>query len=646
MDTVGAVDDLRFPSFLRTAILIALAGSLAPPVPANDEAPAAPPGLEEISPIPRRFPRFTDANGCVWGVQSDGAVALSGNAASPGPPLFRNAAALSVGDQPFAAAEATGSRDHSQVRLTGKAGDTTVTRDVWIDRERGAVRHADTFYNTTNQPLSLAVRYQFHFDQPVPVLLRGDGSSLPEAAPEVRESILAFVQTQPEGMSSALVIAGDPKTKATQKWRAARNAELHMLDRKVDVPAEGAATLVLWLIQRPSLNEDSVKETVDTFFRGGRLQRPMLDAPAIASLVNFPRRGLSPSSLDDESGAADSLLAALDRFAGRLGIQRGDTDVYYMNPKSLLEGETTGGPLALESRFGSITVPLPDVAAVLGGGGRGRWPRVFLRDGHVLSGAIAMPDWKISGARGWAIALNPETLEAIVLRARDNDGAAEQDPNFILQLTSGDTLPLRFNPEDSLPFITPWGPLEAPIGEITGLRRVRQPTPAARLDLRDGTRLAALPTPREIAAHSSRFGPVTVQATDVAALWPPASEAPDTDATEEELETLADLEDHPSPRALLRGSAVIAATIASPSLALFSGGTETELSTAEVTSLERAEGGTETAPLFTITLASGATFEGALLGGTITLQTRAASAWSVPLSHFLAWKAGTAAPTP
>ncbi|MFN0125524.1 MAG: hypothetical protein ACKV19_02430 [Verrucomicrobiales bacterium] len=610
--------------------------------------PSAPPAMEEVQPVPRRFPRFTDANGCRWGLESDGSVVLSGGSVHPNLSLFKRAVSLNVDGQPFAAAQATASPDQSLVRLTGTAGKTGVVRDVWVDRQRGGVRHADTFLNPSDQALSLTVRYLYHFDQPVPAIHRSDGAPLAEGASGTRETSLAFIQTQPEGMTSALVIAGDPKSKISPQWRAKPNSEQHSLEWKLEVPAQGAATLLHWVVQRPTLAPEALKETIGDFFRGGRLQRPRLDAPAIAALVNFSDRGLSATDTAAESSQPGSLLFGLERLSEKLGIEPGESDVYYMNAKSLLEGETSGGPLALVSRFGPLTVPLAEVAAVQGGGGRGRWPRVFFRDGHVLSGSVTLPDWKISGAKGWAITLNPDTLEALVLRAGAHAPPPGDAPNFLVQLNSGDTLPLRLNPEDSLPFITPWGPLESPAGEITSLWRLRQPAPATRLALRDGTRLTVLPGARDLSARSARLGQISLQATDISALWPPAADAPDPEASEEEVTSLDDLEDSPSPRALLQGSSAVVATLATPSLSLYTGGTETELSTAELQSLERAEGGTETSPLFTVTLTSGATFQGAIRGNALALQVRGGSVWSVPISHFVAWRAATpvAPPTP
>ena len=594
--------------------------------------------------MPKRFPRFTDANGCRWGLEQDGSLGLSGSADQPTLPLFKHAARLTVNGQAFSSQQATATPDASRVRLTGVAGTVPVTRDVWIDQARGGTRWVDTFSNAGDQPLTLTVRLDSVFDQPVPGLHRDDGAPLADDAAEAREGVLAFIQNQPEGMSSAVFLIADPKTKKLPRWKGKKNGESHSFEWSLDVPAQGAATIVTWIVQRPTLTPGEIRAATEPFVRNGRLVRPRLDAPAIASLVNFPARGLSDKDGADDPGDPSVVLAALNRFADSLGLERGEADVYYMNPKSVLEGQAAGGPLELDCRFGPVSVPFEQVAAVQGGGGRGRQPRVFLRDGHVLSGSVRLPDWKISGERGWAITLNPATLEALVLRASSADGATESAPPVFAQLTSGETLPLRLPPGTSLTFITPWGPLVSPVSDITGLWRVRQPAPASRLTLRDGTRLTVLPATGELTASSARLGPLTLQATDLAALWSPGTPPPDPDAGTEEITSLDDLPDAPNPRALLRGSSVLAATIAEPALTLLNNGTETQLETADLATLARAEGSTDSAPVFTVTLASGASFEGTLRSGTISLQSRHQTVWVVPLSQFLGWKHAAAPP--
>lgn len=623
----------------RTSVLLAVLSPLAPPVTAQEPpATADAPGWVETKPIPRRFPRITDAAGCRWGLEQDGAVALSGSAAQPALSLFRHAARLTVNGQPFAPQSAQTTADASRVRLSGVAGPVAVTRDIWIDRERGAVRYCDTVANPSDEPAAITLVHQTVFDQPVPALHRTDGAALPDDANRTREGAIAFLQTQPEGMSSAVFLVGDPKGRALPSWTGKKNSEAQAFEWKLDVPANASASVVAWVAQRPTLAPDEIKAVAESFFKNGRLLQPKLDGPAIASLVNFPARGLTADEGGESAATADDVLAALTRLVGKLGIERSESDVYYMNPKSVLEGEATGEPLALESRFGAVTVPLAEVAAVQGGGGRGRWPRIFLRDGHVLSGPVTLPGWKISGTKGWAISLNADSLEALVLRTSPDDGAGQTAPHFLAQLTSGDTLPLRLEAEARLLFVTPWGPLDAPVAEITGLWRTRQPTPAARLTLRDGSDLTVLPTPQEIKGTSSRLGPVTLQATDLAALWPPGIEAPESDRSAEEIASLDDLEEAAAPRALLRGSSVIVATLADESITLLSGGTETALKTTELGTLARAEGASDALPVFTVTLASGASFEGTLQGGSVALKVRGGTVWSVPQSHFLGWK--------
>lgn len=590
--------------------------------------------------MPRRFPRFTDAGGCRWGLDREGAISLSGSALHPALPLFRQAAQLTVNHEAFAPLSASASPDFSRLRLTGTAGAVPVIRDIWVDRERGAVRYCDTLSNPSDQPARLLVAHSVVFDQPVTAIHRLDGAEIDERKTETRLGVAAFLQNQPEGMSSALFLLGDPTGKVLPVWKGKKSSEQHDFEWSLEAPAQGAVSLVTWVAQRPALAPGDIRSLAAAYFKNGRLLRPQLDPSVAATLANFPAKGLSGDGGATDPPDAGQLLAPLARFAERLGIGQGKEDVYYMNAKSLLEGKASGAPLTLQSRFGPLTVPLAEVAAVQGAGGGGRWPRVFLRDGHVLSGALTLPEWKITGSKGWAIALHADTLEALVLRTGPPDGAAAPAPAFLARLASGETLPLRIAPEERLAFVTPWGPLEVAAADLTGLWRLRLPSPSVRLTLRDGSRLTVFPSPGELTAASARLGTVTLQATDLAALWPATSEAPDPEAIPEEITSLEELGAGGGPLALLRGSNILSATLVGPTLTLVASSTETELSTADLHTLQRAEGSSDAAPFFVLTLTSGAIFEGSLRGGTLALDTRGGPRLTVPLSHLLAWTQG------
>ncbi len=409
------------------------------------------------------------------------------------------------------------------------------------------------------------------------------------------------------------------------------------LEWKLRLPENGGVSLVYWVAQRPAPAPEQARDLVAAFWKNGRLVRPRVPETTISTVVNFSPRHLGG---EGEAPGAGELLAPLARLATALGIERDQEDTYWMNANSVLGGEAQGAPLTVESRFGRFEAPLDEVAAVQGGGGRGRMPRVFLRDGNVLPGQVTLPDWKIVGARGWTIQIQPDTLEALVLRERPEDGVTDGRPSVLVRLSSEEVLPLRWPEEETLSLTTPWGPLETPLGDIRAFWHLRAPAPACRLWLKDGSRLTVFPSPREVTAESARLGTLTVAVTDVAAFWQPGVDLP---AADEEPEEITDFSGVEAPSAcLLKGQNLVAATLDGDTLVLLTGATETRVATAEITEIQRAEDSSDAQPVFQLALAGGASFQGVLRGETVALKTNSAS-WQVPVAHFLAYKRTAAA---
>jgi hypothetical protein len=292
--------------------------------------------------------------------------------------------------------------------------------------------------------------------------------------------------------------------------------------------------------------------------------------------------------------------------------------------------------VVVESRFGKQTLPLADIAAVQGAGGRGRLPRLFLRDGTVLTGPLTLPGWKVSGAKGWTITLTPEALDAVVMKKSPADGIVEPAPAFLAVLNSGEVLPLQLAAGEKLALTSPWGAVEAATNDIVAFHHLKQPAPACRLWLVDGSKLTVFPGHRDFVAQSPRFGALTLNIGDLAAFWQPSRDVPDFTAEPEEI---PDLENIDGTFCLLKGSNLIAGQLANESLTLFSGATETTIKPMDVRLLKRVDGGNDLAPPFHLELVSGGQFDGVLRMSSLKIKTNA-GLWEVPIAHVIAAKRG------
>ena len=195
-----------------------------------------------------------------------------------------------------------------------------------------------------------------------------------------------------------------------------------------------------------------------------------------------------------------------------------------MNPKSVLEGEPPGEPLSFVAAGEVNDSPR-------GSGGRAGWRRSWaLAPGFSARRSCVERRSSCRSGKSAAPRAGPSPLMPTPSKpwccAPARDGGAAEPPNFLAQLTSGDTLPLRLAADESLSS-SPRG------GRSMSRQRNHRPlaaTPAdprGPIDTSRRNRLTVLPTPREMKGASSRLGPLTLQATDLAALWPTAVEPPE-----------------------------------------------------------------------------------------------------------------------
>lgn len=591
---------------------------------------------EKLEAVPSRFPRVTDKFGCRWGLNHDGDIGLS-NVADQRIGAFERGAVLMIDGKEFNAAEAESNDALPAYQLRGKSGELEIARHIWLDHERGGARFIDTVKNPGSAAKAVKLEVRTDFGDGVEAISRLDGRTW--TGPDLGGDNAGLLVTQDAESQKAAVLfllaqpRAEPRPVFKVEDRDGNSKARHVAMWEVTVPAGKSISVLYWLLQRPGLTPDQAKGVAEAFVRGSRLIRPRMPPDLAETVVNFSLKDASES----EAPAADALLGGLRRLCERLGIERGEEDVYWMSANSLLSGQAQGEPVTVESRFGTMTIPLPEIAAVQGGAGRGRLPRVFLRDGTVLTGPLSLPGWKMGGAKGWSINLTAEAIEAIVLKTSPDDGVVSPPPAFLAALNSGEVLPLQLTDAETLALTSPWGPVEASMNQIVAFYHLKAPATACRLWLSDGSKLTVFPTQREFTARSPRLGTVTLNIADLAVFSQPAKELPDFSAEPEEI---PDLEACKGDFCLLKGGNLVAGVIAHESLTLVSGATQTVFTPADLRLLRRIEGGTDSAPVFHLALTSGGQFDGLLPIPSLKIKT-ATGNWEVPVAHIMAVKRET-----
>jgi hypothetical protein len=596
--------------------------------PAVSSVAAAPDDWRKLDSVPARFSRVTDRLGCRWGLNADGDIGLS-NSADQQIEAFEFGVALRVNNKEFKSTVAEVDELRHAFRLRGPVDGVTVARHIWIDSERGGARYVEGLTNSSSEEKKLRVAIETQFDERIETLVDASGRAMTPGLKN-RESAAGVIQEGESGRAGVIYLLADARSELRPGSELVNEGKRLVFVWDVTLAANETVSILHWVLQRPGLTADQVKPALQNFFRNGRLLRPQLDETLARTLANFP----GASWDDDHSASAEAMLAGLKKLCERLSIERGDEDIYWMGANSILAGQVQGDPLIIESRFGKQTLPLAEIAAVQGAAGRGRLPRVFLRDGTVLTGALTLPEWKVSGTKGWTITLTPEALDAVVMKRSPADGVVAPAPAFLAVLNSGEVLPLQLGAGEKLALTSPWGAVEAAMNEIVAFHHLKQPTPVCRLWLTDGSKLTVFPGHRDFTAQSPRFGALTLNIGDLAAIWQPSKEVPDFTTEPEEIQDLETIE---GSFCLLKGSNLVAGQLANDSLTFISGATETVVKPADVRLLKRIDGGNDLAPLFHLELVSGGQFDGVLRIASLKIKT-SAGLWDVPVAHAIAIK--------
>jgi|GEM_PF-1543609 len=588
------------------------------------EQPAA------LEAMPFRFPQVMTDEGFRFGVTSDGALALTeGDWVEDGMRLsvngsnFRPDSAITVEGQPM----------HYQI--TGKAGDVPVTRDVYIDPKRGGVRYLDIFEGKPDGWTSLKISLASTFNSSnIKALKLLDDNQNP----------YAVMASSSKAVSQFLFITNGVDDYCRKPEVATEESPLKFT-YEVKIAEGGRAALLHWVVQRQKNPDHSEEQSLldltascDAFYKKHRLLDSRVDSSLGSLIVNF-----AEGATEDDGFFAPNKqsLVAVGELESRLDVERLDEDVLWVGNGSVLNGHVEGDELSVGSQFGKVVVPLVEVAAIQGGGGKGRRHRLYLRDGSVLGGEVSAPGLRLSGKQGWGVSIDIGQMEYLLCRLRREDGEVSGDIDRFISFHDGDTVAVGLGAGQSLTFLSPWGEVELPVAEVEALRYIRLPSPRYQVQLTGGSSLTGFLVDGELLVASPRLGEHKVKVTSVQRLWDAASPLRPDETDTVEIEWFDEIEPAlptDRPFCLLVGGNLLGGEIVDTELGIVSGATVTTVFPSEVLSLRRDEDVPgESAPQFVFELSGGSTLKGHLSAPVITIRSGRMT-WAVPVQHFLAMR--------
>lgn len=571
--------------------------------PAGDPATTAAALIKpvEIREIPDRFFAVQDSSGFFWQAFGNGAL-VSGDAQylQSGLNLLVDGVAFAPGRalvrEPQAGAEKI------DLRLEEKRADLTVSRDLWFDTRRSAVRVFDTFTNTSaaakTVTVSLRTTYPFAWQS-----LHGTGGGLLSNDPALqlgaRDYSLCVHFSPSEGRHDTLFVMGSEKGGEMAELKASANSRELTFVYPIEIAAGESRSLLHWIMQRnlPDVSQDLA--ALSPFIQRDRLIVPEVDPNSSARVANF-----APTAFQIEATAPAQIkaLVALNRLTDRIGFHRRSEDIMWMSPTNQIAGTVKReGSLTIGTAYtGEQQALIADIAAIRGTAGNGRNPMVYLRDGRVLAGPIRSGEiaWSIGAttttpaAPALAEPVDSAMLNLLLLATGPNDGVAPAKTTHFLQLIDGTVLPIVASTDLAMDLMAPWGKEKWLWSDLVEAGQVSLPSPRLRVVHRNGSEVSALLTTGTWSLTTAAGTTVEIPTSAIDRLWTaggaglarltgnPAG-TPWLDFAE------VPTGQGPSTGFLLAGNQLIDAAFAGEKIALSEGGREWQVETARIVSLRR-----------------------------------------------------------
>lgn len=444
---------------------------------------------ETLLDIPSRFFQVQDENGFFWQVAGNGALTsgetqylqsglnwlVEGAAFEPASAIVR---------APDLMPEDAG------VTLTEEREALSLTRDLKVDRERGAIRVLDSIKNTGAETLEVEVVLRTTYPFAWQSLHGSDGELLskdPVLSLGEKDIGFAIHFSAAEGRHDTLLLTGGTNESLRPRLSASTNRRELSLIYKMVIPAGGTQSLLHWIAQRAMPEMSEIPAHFDAFYSRGQLVRNGLAATERTAVSNFPL-----SAFPSESSAPGGLksLIALNLILDQLGVVRKSEDVQFLSASNRVSGTVSSSAdlVIAANHIGEITLPLAKLAAIRGSGGIDRKQIFYLRDGQVRVGHLTSGDLTMtqSGSEK-ASPLDLAQMNLLTLRTSSIDGVSPKGATHFFRLVDQSVFAVNSSDDGGLPLATAFGGLAPALADLVEIGHVATPYPAHRIRSKAGS---------------------------------------------------------------------------------------------------------------------------------------------------------------
>ncbi len=591
--------------------------------------------------VPEKFTQRHDKLGFLW--QADNFGALTSGETQYLPSGMK----LSVSGVPFQPQSATlkdgtASNGVVDLDLIEKRKGVTIERSLWFDLERGGVRIIDRVTNTGKAKVTLRAEFKTTYPFSWQNLHGMDGKFLKvDPVPILGERdfgvLVRFSQT--EGRHDTLFLTSSEKDSLRPVMSASSNNRELVFFYDLALGGGESRSLVHWILQRNLSGPIDVKESLAPFYQGRRLIDSRVPSNLVGSVANFdraafPKDGGTPLRLDS--------LISLNEFIDKIGVHRRDEDILHISANNQLVGKVDPrAEIKVNSDFGrEMSVSIRKIAAIQGGGGVGRVPRIFLRDGRVLSGDFEASNLSLKVGDEWTVgSLRPNELNVLLCSLSLEDGVPPPGTGGFLELRSGSVLAVSTKNPSLVSLVTPWRALQLPINKIDELGYVTRPSPRFRLVTPEGSRLTVF-VPTETLPLTQASGKILdIPAALISRIWKEGRTSTTTVAEDDYWLDFSEVPEdiRPDNGFLLSGNNILNGTLEGDEIRMIDGASVVRVAVAEIESIQRTvDKGTASHPVFEIELKNGDTLTGELRAPVLKIK-EGENLWKIPVAHLIAF---------
>ncbi len=542
------------------------ASTTAPP--ASEAIPShLPPAL-----LPAAFGIRTDREGNSWSVERDGNIGRIGNA------MVNSGLALTVNDEKFTAFQPMMTPDGNEFVLQAAPFATMpglqVQRRILLVEPGGGLRYAELFYNGSTDPLRFSVGLATHFSgnyqtflsdrgRDEPVLLSPSESGI-IVLPGSSQSTRAFLFTMADAAAEV-----KPTISSQNRYGITFRYPMHL--------SPGETAVIVHHVTQVVIPQNFDRTTLSALTRPHRFENlhRTFDDDWRDFVVNY------------SAETVESKETALRRGGvAALGLEPGAVDTLAIGAQTRLFGKAEGGPIHLQGRHGKAEFPLASIAAILGkGNDTAREAKVYLRDGQIFTGTITAPDLAFVQTGGTRVALDPASLDRLVMAENPSEKADwSADSLALVETYGGDRIKVRDLAAFSLSLTTPWGDLPISLDSLAWLRPIEGGNPGYRVELKDGSAVVGLIASDELQLGETDLGPISLDGRELKSVFTPLSSTDSRQTIPVETVTR------------VTGGQSLVGPIANPTLPLVSEGVQLETSVSAIRKIRRFEVSLEDAP--------------------------------------------------